>query len=80
MHKTTHGTCPACGVAFDGGLIWDTMLGQSGGDEKEADRKAAFYGATRTSGKWGRQIGIYDDELDRTVRWQCPDCGHEWPA
>jgi len=26
-----------------------------------------------------REIGIYDRDLDRTVAWRCPDCGHEWP-
>ena len=33
------------------------------------------YGATHFS----RKIGIYDIDRDRTVEWQCPDCGCRWP-
>ena len=25
---------------------------------------------------WKREISII--EKDRTVKWKCPDCGHEW--
>ncbi|MEJ9280649.1 hypothetical protein [Ureibacillus thermosphaericus] len=32
------------------------------------------YGATHGS----RKIAIYSLEEDRTVKWQCPDCGKEW--
>lgn len=46
--------------------------------EKRADEVASNYGATKDKGKWGREIGIYSMELDRTVRWKCPDCDHEW--
>ena len=44
-----------------------------------ADEVSESYGATREKGRWGRAIGIYDMEKDRTVRWKCPDCNHEWP-
>jgi len=27
---------------------------------------------------WGRRIGIYDFELDRVVKWECPDCHGTW--
>jgi hypothetical protein len=47
--------------------------------EARADEVASNYGATRTKGRWGRLIGIYDDVKDRTVAWRCPDCNHEWP-
>ena len=43
-----------------------------------ADNVAEKYGASRGHGQWGRAIGIYDMEKDRTVRWQCPDCNGEW--
>jgi hypothetical protein len=33
-----------------------------------------LYGATHFS----RKIGIYDTGRDRTVEWQCPDCGGRW--
>lgn len=32
------------------------------------------YGATHFS----RKIGISSIELDRIIKWKCPDCGHEW--
>lgn len=32
------------------------------------------YGATH----FGRQIAIYDRGTDRTTKWECPDCGHQW--
>lgn len=44
-----------------------------------ADKSAEMYGATRTEGQWGRQIGEYCYGRDRTVSWSCPDCGGKWP-
>lgn len=69
--------CPNCNVSLKGGLIWDTFFKRYE-DEDEADRIAEMYGATRTTGHWGRKIGIYCMERDRTVAWKCPDCDHEW--
>jgi hypothetical protein len=60
---------------FDGGLIWDTGM-ERYGDEKRADEYAHAFGATRTTGKWGKKIGIYNMEQDMTTRWKCPECGH----
>jgi ribosomal protein L37AE/L43A len=73
-----HGYCPNCGMDFDGGLIWDTGL-EMYGSEEEADEYAKAYGATRTTGRWGKRIGLYDVERDMTTRWMCPECKHEWP-
>ncbi len=39
----------------------------------EADRE--HYGAAT---HWKREIGIYDMDLDRTVKYRCPDCSGEW--
>ena len=69
--------CPNCNVSLKGGLIWDTFFKRYE-DEAEADRIAEMYGATRTTGHWGREIGIYCMDRDRTVAWKCPDCDHEW--
>lgn len=90
-----HGRCPKCSVDLNGGSIWQTgydFAMTTGGDtypsvpaksveeaEERADRYAEKYGATRTTGRWGRQIGIYDQIKDRTAGWECPDCGHKWP-
>jgi predicted RNA-binding Zn-ribbon protein involved in translation (DUF1610 family) len=72
-----HGTCPYCGSDMNGESIWQTFFDKYG-DEQKADETAALYGATRTQGRWGRRIGLYSMELDRTVAWKCPDCGDEW--
>lgn len=78
VEENEHGYCPNCGMDFDGGLIWETGL-EMHGTEEEADRYAKAYGATRTTGRWGKRIGLYDMERDMTTHWKCPDCGHEWP-
>lgn len=72
-----HGYCPNCNVDLDGGSVWQYFFEKTG-SETEADKAAKAYGADRTQGQWGRAIGIYDMELDRTVAWKCPDCGHQW--
>lgn len=93
--QNDHGSCPNCKTDLNGGSIWQTgfdLALSNGGDthpsipaktkeeaEKRADLYASHYGATREAGQWGREIGIYDLEKDRTVSWQCPDCNHIWP-
>ena len=72
-----HGYCPNCGINFDGGLIWDTGMEIHNSEEK-ADEYAEMYGATRTTGRWGKNIGIYSMEEDRTVGFKCPECKHEY--
>lgn len=44
-----------------------------------ADDSASMYGATRTKGQWGREIGIYCMGEDRIAEYQCPDCEKRWP-
>jgi hypothetical protein len=73
-----HGYCPNCGMDFDGGLIFDTFIKQYDGDEENALETASWYGATKTTGRWGYKIAIYSMEEDRTVQWRCPDCEHTW--
>jgi len=38
------------------------------------EKSQHLFGATHFS----RKIGIYDLVKDRTVEYQCPDCGHTW--
>jgi hypothetical protein len=76
--KNEHGYCPHCGTDLDGEGIWQHFY-EKLGTERQADETAELYGATREKGKFGRVIGIYDMEKDRTVRWKCPDCDGEWP-
>ena len=75
---TDHGHCPGCKADMNGELIWQTMLEQSNGDEAEADRKAEMYGASRTSGRWGKKIALYDADRDRTTHYHCPYCQFIW--
>ncbi|MCK5021079.1 MAG: hypothetical protein KAS32_28975 [Candidatus Peribacteraceae bacterium] len=70
--------CPNCKVSLEEGLIYDHFLKEYGGDEERALKTASMYGATEIEGRWGRAIGLYDLELDRTTRWECPDCKHVW--
>jgi hypothetical protein len=72
-----HGYCPNCNLDFDGGLIYETFLEKYQDEEKALDAAEA-YGATKTTGKWGKRIGIYDIESDMTTQWRCPECGHQW--
>lgn len=69
-----HGFCKKCKMDFDGDLIYDHFL-REGNPPKEALRIAKMYGATRTTGRWGKKIGIYDLMKDRTVAYKCPECG-----
>jgi len=73
-----HGHCPNCKADMNGALIWRTFI-ERGMLPGEADEKAAMYGATRTKGRWGLQIAIYDMGRDRTTAWQCPYCSETWP-
>lgn len=69
--------CPNCNNDLDGELIYTTFL-EKYQDEQKALETAAMYGATKTEGRWGRQIALYDMGTDRTVAYRCSDCGHEW--
>lgn len=73
-----HGYCPNCGIDLDGELIFETLLKQYNDREKALETANLWYGATETTGRWGKQIGIYDAHKDRTVSWLCPECNHEW--
>lgn len=44
--------------------------------ELTADTVSEGYGANRTQGRWGLQIGISD--WDSVYAWTCPGCKHSW--
>lgn len=69
--------CPNCKADLAGELIYETFLAKYG-DEKKALETAAMYGATKTEGRRGREIRIYDRERDMTIAYKCPDCNHQW--
>lgn len=72
-----HGHCPNCNVDLNGPLVWQTYF-QQGHTKRGADRIAKMYGATRTEGRFGREIDIYDQTEQRLVARRCPDCQHQW--
>ena len=69
--------CPACKSDLQGGLIFDTFM-EKYGDESKAIEEASMYGATKTTGHWGREIGIETHDYDGTSFWKCPDCQAVW--
>ena len=77
MTKDNIKTCTNCGELLEGGLIYDHFL-EKYGDEKKALETAKLYGATKTKGRWGLAIGMYDMELDRTTHYVCPFCDFKW--
>jgi len=72
-----HGYCSNCGMDFDGDMIFDTFM-EKYQDEERALESASHFGATKTSGRWDKKIGIYDMEKDMTTHYTCPECNHEW--
>ena len=69
--------CPKCNADLEGDLIYEYFLKEYG-DEEKALATADLYGATKTTGRWGKEIGIYDFDKDQTVAYRCPECDHEW--
>ena len=70
--------CPNCNSNLEGGLIFDTFMEQYG-DEDKALETAAMYGATKTEGHWGREIGIeIPGGYDGISYYKCPDCNAYW--
>ena len=71
--------CPACKTNLEGDLIFDTFMEKCNGDEVEALKHAEMYGATKTKGRWGRQIGIeIRGGYDGVSYYKCPDCKATW--
>ncbi len=69
-----HGYCLWCGADFDGGDIIEEFVRQGNTLEEATKIAKESYGYQPGHTKWGRQIGIYCMERDRTVNRQCPDC------
>ena len=70
--------CPVCNSNLEGGLIFDTFMEQYN-DEAKALEAAEMYGATKTEGRWRREIGIEIlGGYDGISYWRCPDCNAEW--
>lgn len=75
-----HGFCPHCNANLNGDLVIDYPLSQ-GKSREEALAYATSYSGWEEHGeanRWGRAIGLYSIEKDRTMAYRCPDCGQEW--
>ena len=70
--------CPSCKSDLRGELIYKFFFEKYNGDKEKALETASFYGATETTGYFGREIALYDMERDMTTQYMCPDCGHVW--
>ena len=56
--------CPLCGSDLTGEPIQQEYIDKG------------WYGDLT---HYSRMIAVYDIALDRTVEYQCPDCGGRWP-
>ena len=75
-----NGYCPHCNANLDGELVIDYPLSQ-GESREEALEYAKFYAGWDEHGeanRWGRAIGLYCIDRDRTIGYRCPDCSKTW--
>ena len=75
-----HGYCPHCNANLDGDLVIDYPLSQ-GESIKEALEYVKSYSGWDEHGeanRWGRAIGLYCRDRDRTIGYRCPDCNEVW--
>jgi len=81
MPMNDHGRCPHCDSDLNGEWIYQYFLGHFEGNEEKALDTALMYGATKDSGRFGRQIYVKeytDDYKHKHNYWKCPDCGGAW--
>lgn len=75
-----NGYCTHCNADLDGDLVINYPLSQ-GKSREEALEYAKLYAGWNEHGKanrWGRAIGLYSLEKDRTMAYRCPDCDGTW--
>jgi hypothetical protein len=68
-----HGYCPHCKADLDGKDIKQTFLDQGHTEETATEWASGYRGK-----KWGRAVGQYCIDRDRTIGWHCPDCKGYW--
>ena len=70
--------CPKCNELWKKEDIYECMFQQYSCAEK-AKQAAECYGWTEENKKFfSNIIGIYDEEVDMTVAYQCPNCKTKW--
>lgn len=79
MSLNAQKNCPECNANWFKGDIYETMLKQNGGNEAAAKKSAECYGWSEENKKFfSNLVGVYDQEADVTVAWQCPACETQW--
>lgn len=63
-------------IGEDGGYLDERRLLTANEAAVVADEIAHNYGASRTKGRWGRAIGLVEN--DRCRKYQCPTCDAVW--
>jgi hypothetical protein len=72
-----HGSCVVCGFDLNGDWIYEYFLREYG-DEKKALDTAKMYGATKTEGRFGKELYVkeYDEDYNKLPSYfKCPTCG-----
>jgi len=80
MGINEHGSCVHCGFDLNGEMIYDYFLKMNPGDSKQAVKTAAMYGATETTGRFGKAIYVkgYDSDYNKLKPYfMCPKCMNE---
>ena len=75
------GTCPACGVSWDAGPIFDKLRPQDWCAHMSDDELQAYITKSYGTGPkhFSRLIGVEIQGLyDGVIMWQCPDCKTRW--
>ncbi len=65
-------------IGEDGRYLEDRRLLSPHEAAEVADEIAANYGATRSKGRWGRAIGLIQNDF--CGHYACPDCNAIWDA
>lgn len=78
--ESQHGYCPNCKANLDGGYVVEYPVSQGYPWDKVIEYCSHYSGWTEhgLNNRWGRSIGLYSWEEDRTTGYQCPDCKHTW--
>lgn len=77
MRSNDHGSCVHCNFDLNGEMIYDYFLEKYDGDWKSALATASMYGATKTTGRFGKEIYVkfYNTDGEKLEPYfMCPEC------
>jgi transcription initiation factor IIE alpha subunit len=75
-----NGTCPHCNADLDGDLVINYPLSQGKTMEEAFEYAKNYQGWDnyKENNRFGRAIGLYSLDQDRTTGYRCPDCNETW--